>query len=306
MVAAGLLATADRRKGRPWVWLKKPPDLLPESLRIANFAGGKATIRSQGGAAAMQVQHHCQEKAMQVVYEDNHLIIIYKESGEIVQGDKTGDRPLSELVKDYLKEKYNKPGEAFLGVVHRLDRPVSGLVVFAKTSKSLTRLNKMFANGEVHKTYWAVVEKKGQGGEVSAHPSSCTEATAPADTWHTLTHWLVRNEKQNKSYAYEREKPQAKKAVLKYRVIGQGDRYTLLEVNLMTGRHHQIRCQLSAVGRPIKGDLKYGARRSNPDGSISLLSHKVEFVHPVSKTLISIVSPLPDDTLWRALAPREE
>jgi 23S rRNA pseudouridine1911/1915/1917 synthase len=223
---------------------------------------------------------------MKVVYEDNHIIIIYKESGEIVQGDKTGDRPLSELVKDYLKEKYNKPGEAFLGVVHRLDRPVSGLVVFAKTSKALTRLNKMFANGEVHKTYWAIVPNS------NAHIHEAPE---------TLTHWLVRNEKQNKSYAYDREKPNGKKAVLRYRIIARGDRYSLAEVTLLTGRHHQIRCQLSAVGLTIKGDLKYGAPRSNPDGSISLLSHKVEFIHPVSKQLISVVSPLPDDTLWSAL-----
>ncbi len=225
---------------------------------------------------------------MEVVYEDNHIIIVNKKSGEIVQGDKTGDRPLSDLVKDYIKEKYHKPGEVFLGVVHRLDRPVSGLVIFARTSKALTRLNKMFAEGDVHKTYWAIVSKRREDtGE-----------------WHTLEHWLVRNEKQNKSYAYDSEKSNAKKAILKYRVIGQGDNYSLVEVNLMTGRHHQIRCQLAKIGSPIKGDLKYGAPRSNPDGSISLLSRRADFIHPVSKERIVVEAPLPDDALWRALAPK--
>ena len=224
---------------------------------------------------------------MEVVYEDNHIIIVYKESGEIVQGDKTGDRPLSDIVKDYIKEKYQKPGAVFLGVVHRLDRPVSGLVVFARTSKALTRLNNMFRDGEVHKTYWAIVSKTEEGsGEMD-------------DSSHTLEHWLVRNEKQNKSYAYDHEVPNSKKAILKYRVIGHSDRYTLLEVNLLTGRHHQIRCQLAAMGCPIKGDLKYGAKRSNPDGSISLLSHRVEFIHPVSKERIVVESPLPNDPLWQ-------
>ncbi len=220
---------------------------------------------------------------MEVVYEDNHIIIVNKQSGEIVQGDKTGDRPLSELVKDYIKERYAKPGAVFLGVVHRLDRPVSGLVVFARTSKALTRLNKMFAEGEVHKTYWAIVKN------------------TPKQPEGTLENWLVRNEKQNKSYAYDKEKPGAKKAILKYKVIGQSDHYTLLEVQLMTGRHHQIRCQLAAMGCPIKGDLKYGAPRSNPDGSISLLSRRVEFVHPVSKEQICVEAPLPDDALWKAM-----
>ena len=219
---------------------------------------------------------------MEVVYEDNHIIIVNKQSGEIVQGDKTGDRPLSDIVKDYIKEKYQKPGAVFLGVVHRLDRPVSGLVVFARTSKALTRLNKMFAEGEVHKTYWALVKN------------------APQETEATLTHWLVRNEKQNKSYAYATEKPNAKKAILKYRLIGKSDNYSLLEVQLMTGRHHQIRCQLAAMGCPIKGDLKYGAPRSNHDGSISLLSRRIEFIHPVSKERITAEAPLPDDPLWQA------
>ena len=221
---------------------------------------------------------------MEVVYEDNHIIIVYKNSGEIVQGDKTGDEPLSETVKKYIKEKYQKPGNVFLGVVHRLDRPVSGLVTFAKTSKALTRLNKMFCDGEVHKTYWAITKD------------------APKESEGMLTDWLVRNEKQNKSYAYSHEVPNSKKAILEYKVIGHTDNYNLLEINLMTGRHHQIRCQLANMGCPIKGDLKYGAKRSNPDGSISLLSHHVELAHPVSKELISIDSPVPDDNLWKSLA----
>ena len=219
---------------------------------------------------------------MTVLYEDNHIIIVNKESGEIVQGDKTGDVPLSEIVKAWIKEKYNKPGNVFLGVVHRLDRPVSGVVVFAKTSKALARLNAMFAkHDEVRKTYWALTKKR------------------PEVEQGTLMHWLVRNEKQNKSYAYDAERPNSKKAILNYKVIGSTDRYTLIEVELLTGRHHQIRCQLAKIGCPIKGDLKYGAERSNPDGSISLLARKVEFVHPVSKELIMIEAPLPDDALWQ-------
>lgn len=220
---------------------------------------------------------------MNVVYEDNHIIIVYKESGEIVQGDKTGDVPLSDIVKDYIKEKYSKPGNVFLGVVHRLDRPVAGLVVFARTSKALSRLNEMFKNGQVKKTYWAVTQN------------------APEKDEATLTQWLVRNEKQNKSYAYDRERPNSKKAILDYKVIAHSDRYHLLEVHLHTGRHHQIRCQLAAMGCPIKGDLKYGASRSNPDGSISLLSHHIEFVHPVSKELISLTSALPHMEPWQTL-----
>ena len=222
---------------------------------------------------------------MEVVYEDNHIIIVNKRSGEIVQGDKTGDEPLSETVKAYIKEAYHKPGNVFLGVVHRLDRPVSGLVVFARTSKALSRLNEMFRVGDVHKTYWAIVKDK------------------PAVEEGTLTHWLVRNEKQNKSYAYDREVPRSKKAVLHYRLSGCTDRYSLLEIQLMTGRHHQIRCQLARMGCPIKGDLKYGAPRSNPDGSISLLARKVELVHPVSKEPVSVVAPVPDDNLWQAIQP---
>lgn len=219
------------------------------------------------------------------LYEDNHIIIVSKRSGEIVQGDKTGDEPLSETVKQYIKEKYHKPGNVFLGVVHRLDRPVWGLVVFAKTSKALTRLNKMFKEGQVHKTYWAI-----------------TKSAPPAEEG-VLTDWLVRNERQNKSYAHPQEVPNAKKAVLKYRVIAHSDRYHLIEVNLLTGRHHQIRCQLANMGCAIKGDLKYGAPRSNPDGSISLLARRITFVHPVSKENIVVEAPLPpNDKLWEALA----
>ena len=217
---------------------------------------------------------------MTVVYEDNHIIVVNKDSGEIVQGDKTGDTPLSDIVKEYIRRKYNKPGNVFLGVVHRLDRPVSGLVVFAKTSKALTRLNEMFRTGNVHKTYWAI-----------------TRNTPPQPSGR-LEQWIVRNEKQNKSYAYNHEKSGSKKAILEYTTIGTSDNYTLLEVRLMTGRHHQIRCQLAAMGCPIKGDLKYGARRSNPDGSISLMSHHVEFTHPVSKETISLTAPLPPHSLW--------
>lgn len=220
---------------------------------------------------------------MTVVYEDNHVIIVNKSSSEIVQGDKTGDKPLSETVKEYIKEAYAKPGNVFLGVVHRLDRPVSGLVLFARTSKALPRLNDMFRNGEVRKTYWAIVKD------------------APPQPSGTLEHWLVRNEKQNKSYAYDREVPNSKKAILDYRVIGSSDNYHLLEVNLKTGRHHQIRCQLAKMGCPIKGDLKYGAKRSNPDGSISLHARSISFTHPVSKQPIEAVAPVPEDNLWQSL-----
>ena len=220
---------------------------------------------------------------MQVVYEDNHIIIVYKQSGEIVQGDKTGDKPLSDTVKEWIKARYNKPGNVFLGVVHRLDRPVAGLVMFGKTSKATSRLNAMFRDGQVHKTYWAIVSGTPKADEA------------------TLDNWLVRNEKQNKSYAYDHEVPNSKHALLRYKVIARSDNYTLLAVDLLTGRHHQIRCQLAHAGMPIKGDLKYGARRSNPDGSISLLSHRMSFVHPVSKKTIDITSPVPDDNLWHAM-----
>ena len=217
---------------------------------------------------------------MTVLYEDNHIIVVNKAASEIVQGDKTGDIPLSETVKVYLKEKYQKPGNVFVGVTHRLDRPVSGLVVFAKTSKALSRLNEMFRVGDVHKVYWAIVKNE------------------PKQPEGELVHWLVRNEKQNKSYAYDREVKDAKKAMLKYRMIGRSDNYTLLEVELMTGRHHQIRCQLAKMGCPIKGDLKYGSARSNPDGSICLHARRISFVHPVSKLPIELEAPLPDGNLW--------
>jgi len=250
---------------------------------------------------------------MQVVYEDNHLIIIYKESGEIVQGDKTGDEPLSEVVKRYIKEKYAKPGAVFLGVAHRLDRPVAGLVVFARTSKALARLNAMFRDGQVHKTYWAIVEVKGEkrAGDGHSSPSSLLTPHSSLLTPHSslltshfslLEHWLVRNERQNKSYAYDHEVPGSKRAALRYRPLGRSERYELLEVQLLTGRHHQIRCQLAAAGFPIKGDLKYGARRSNPDGSISLLARRVEFIHPVSKKPLCVEAPLPSDKLWQAFS----
>ncbi len=219
---------------------------------------------------------------MEVIYEDNHLIAVNKTCSEIVQGDKTGDAPLSEIVAQWLKEKYNKPGNVFVGVAHRLDRPVSGLVLFAKTSKALSRLNEMFRLGEIKKTYWAIVKNKPQEPEAE------------------LIHYLVRNEKQNKSYAYDNEKPNAKKAILHYKVIAQSDNYFLLEIDLKTGRHHQIRCQLAKIGCPIKGDLKYGFPRSNPDGGISLHSRQANFIHPVSKQEIEIVAPVPDNNLWKA------
>ena len=221
---------------------------------------------------------------MKVVYEDNHLIIVHKSSGEIVQGDKTGDTPLSDIVGAYIKEKYDKPGNVFVGVVHRLDRPVAGLVVFARTSKALARLNKMFAEGQVHKTYWAIVQGRPQKEKAM------------------LTGWIVRNEKQNKSYLYDHEVPNSKKAMLSYEVLAASPRYSLLQVKLFTGRHHQIRCQLAAMGNPIRGDLKYGARRSNPDGSISLLARYVDFEHPVSHLNIHAEAPLPDENIWQELA----
>ena len=224
---------------------------------------------------------------MQVLYEDNHIIAVSKTCHEIVQGDKTGDTPLSDIIKAYIKEKYQKPGEVFLGVTHRLDRPTTGVVLFARTSKALTRLNKMFQSHEqIRKTYWAIVEKNDK---------------LLSDEAIRLEHYLWRNEKQNKSFVVKSGTKDAKRAVLSYKAIARGDRYTLLEINLETGRHHQIRCQLAAIGCPIKGDLKYGAKRSNPDGGISLHARKIEFVHPVSKQQLSIIAPVPDDALWHAL-----
>ena len=221
---------------------------------------------------------------MTVLYEDNHIIAVSKTCHEIVQGDKTGDTPLSETVKAYIKEKYNKPGEVFLGVTHRLDRPTTGVVLFARTSKALSRLNEMFKSHEkIQKTYWAIVQ------------------TPPPTPQGRLENYLWRNEKQNKSFVVKPGTKDAKYAALSYKVIAQNDRYTLLEINLETGRHHQIRCQLAALGCPIKGDLKYGAKRSNPDGGISLHARKIEFIHPVSKFPIEITAHVPEDALWNAL-----
>ncbi|MGN0233916.1 MAG: RluA family pseudouridine synthase [Bacteroidaceae bacterium] len=220
---------------------------------------------------------------MEVLYEDNHIIVVNKSPGEIVQGDKTGDEPLSEIVKRYLKDKYAKPGNVYLGVVHRLDRPVSGVVLFAKTSKSLPRLNRLFSTHQlVQKTYLAIV------------------CARPEQESGTLTHWLTRNEKSNTAKAYTKEVPGAKRATLDYKLIGTSDRYFLLEVHLHTGRHHQIRCQLAAIGCPIKGDLKYGAPRSNPDGSICLHAYDIKLEHPVSHQMLNIQAPLPQNRLWQS------
>ena len=220
---------------------------------------------------------------LQVLHKNNHLIVVNKRVGDIVQGDKTGDKPLSEVVKEYIKDKYNKPGEVFLGVVHRLDRPTTGIVVFARTSKALTRMNELFSNRETQKTYWAIVKNK---------PSN------PADT---LVHFLKRNEKNNTSKAHLKEVPDSKLASLEYKIIQELNNYFALEINLHTGRHHQIRAQLSAIGSPIKGDLKYGFDRSNPDGGIHLHARKLVFVHPVTKENIEIIAPTPDDVIWNAV-----
>lgn len=217
---------------------------------------------------------------MTVLYEDNHIIIINKSAGEIVQGDKTGDESLCDTVKRYLKEKYNKPGNVFLGLPHRLDRPVSGIVVLAKTGKALERLNDMFRNGSVRKIYWAITKER------------------PLQPEKELSGWIVRNERMNKSFVYTNEVKGSKHALLHYRRIGFSQNYNLLEVELKTGRHHQIRCQLAAMGCPIKGDLKYGAKRSNPDGSISLHARQIQFIHPVSKQQIDITAPVPKENLW--------
>jgi len=219
---------------------------------------------------------------LNVLYEDNHLIIVNKRAGDIVQGDKTGDIPLSEIVKEYLKEKYHKPGNVYLGVVHRLDRPTTGLVVFSKTSKALPRLNKLFANKEAKKTYWALVKN------------------APPKPQDTLIHWLKKNQKNNKSSAFTKELAGSKKAILHYKTLKKLDTYYLLEIELETGRHHQIRSQLASIGCPVKGDLKYGFDRSNPDGSISLHARQLEFEHPVKNEVMTIVAPLPEDALWNA------
>ena len=228
---------------------------------------------------------------MVILYEDNHIIAVSKTCHEIVQGDKTGDRPLSEIVKAYIKEKYNKPGEVFLGVPHRLDRPTTGVVLFARTSKALARLNEMFKSHEkITKTYWAIIPRSNSVPIVNGNNEVVR-----------LDNYLLRNEKQNKSFVVKPGTKDAKHAVLSYKIIANSDRYTLLEINLETGRHHQIRCQLAAIGCPIKGDLKYGAKRSNPDGGISLHARKIEFIHPVSKQFISIIAPVPEDGLWQTL-----
>ncbi|MFD2550746.1 RluA family pseudouridine synthase [Bizionia sediminis] len=219
---------------------------------------------------------------LQVLYEDNHLIVVNKRAGDIVQGDKTGDKPLSDVVKAYLKATYNKPGNVFLGVVHRLDRPTTGVVLFAKTSKALPRLNKLFADKKAHKTYWALVKNK------------------PPKSADTLVHWLRKNPKNNKSTAFTKESADSKKAILHYRILKQLESYYLIEITLETGRHHQIRTQLASIGCPIKGDLKYGFKRSNPDGSISLHARHLEFIHPVAKTSIHITAPLPNNAVWNA------
>jgi 23S rRNA pseudouridine1911/1915/1917 synthase len=219
---------------------------------------------------------------LQVLFEDNHIIIINKRAGDIVQGDKTGDKPLSEVVKEYIKEKYNKPGNVYLGVVHRLDRPTTGLVIFAKTSKVLPRLNALFVTKDINKTYWAIVKN------------------APAKTEDTLVNWLKKNPKNNKSTAYTKEISDSKKAILHYKLLKKLDNYYLLEVNLETGRHHQIRSQLANIGSPIKGDLKYGFDRSNPDGSIHLHARHITFTHPVKNDIVSITANLPNDAIWDA------
>lgn len=230
----------------------------------------------------MSAKTHSNTNNLQVLYEDNHLIIVNKRSGDIVQGDKTGDVPLSEIVKEYIKEKYNKPGNVYLGVVHRLDRPTSGIVAFAKTSKALSRLNALFSKRETTKTYWALVKN------------------TPPKSQDTLIHWLRKNPKNNKSTAFNSETTDSKKAVLHYKLLKQLDSYYLLEIALETGRHHQIRVQLASIGCPIKGDLKYGFNRSNTDGSINLHARSLEFVHPVKKESLKIVANPPEDTLWNA------
>jgi 23S rRNA pseudouridine1911/1915/1917 synthase len=220
---------------------------------------------------------------IQILHEDNHIIVVNKRVGDIVQGDKTGDKPLSDIVKEYIKDKYNKPGDVFLGVVHRLDRPTTGIVVFARTSKALTRMNELFSNRETKKTYWAVVKNK------------------PLKSEDKLVHFLKRNEKNNTSKAHIKEVPESKMASLDYTIIKSLNNYYALEINLYTGRHHQIRAQLSAIGSPIKGDLKYGFDRSNTDGGIHLHARKLMFIHPVTKENITIIAPTPDDVIWNAV-----
>jgi len=219
--------------------------------------------------------------SQRILYEDNHLIVVNKLPSEIVQGDKTGDKPLSEEVKYYLKKKYNKPGNVFTGVIHRLDRPVSGIVVFAKTGKALSRMNELIKNRKIKKTYWAIVKNK------------------PKEKEAVLTHFLLRNEKRNKSFVSNKKQENSKEAILTYRLMTSSKDYHLLEIDLQTGRHHQIRAQLAAIGCPIKGDLKYGFSRSNKDASISLHARSVSFIHPVKKEQLTILAGPPDDVLWK-------
>lgn len=226
---------------------------------------------------------HSHKNNLKILFEDNHLIVVNKRCGDLVQGDRTGDKPLSEIVKSYIKEKYNKPGNVYLGVVHRLDRPTSGVIIFSKTSKALSRLNRLFAKDEVTKTYWALVKN------------------SPQKDQDTLIHYLVRNPKNNKSYAHTKEVKNSKKAILSYKIRQELDNYYLLEINLETGRHHQIRCQLAAIGCPIKGDLKYGFPRSNKDGGISLHARSIRFIHPVKKESISISAPTPTTPIWKSI-----
>lgn len=267
-------------------WCKKIPlrrgGTVEDVANIATFLA--SDMSSYVSGQVIQVDGGMNMIIWRLIYEDNHIIAVDKTCREIVQGDKTGDKPLSEMLKVWLKEKYRKPGNVFVGVTHRLDRPVSGVVIFAKTSKALSRLNEMFRVGEVRKTYWAIVKNR------------------PPQDEGELVDWLVRNEKQNKSYAYDTERSNAKKAVLRYKLIAHSDHYYLLEIDLKTGRHHQIRCQLAKMGCPIKGDLKYGFDRSNKDGGISLHARSAEFIHPVSKENVRIVAPVPDDNLWKALS----
>jgi 23S rRNA pseudouridine1911/1915/1917 synthase len=223
---------------------------------------------------------HSTKEHLEVLFEDNHIIIVNKKAGDITQGDKTGDKPLSDVVKEYVKDKYNKPGNVFIGTVHRLDRPTSGIIIFARTSKALERLNKMLRNKTIHKTYWAIVKKN------------------PKKEKDTLVNFLKKDPKKNKSFVHKKEIEGSKKAILHYKIIKKLDHYFLLEIDLETGRHHQIRTQLSFIGSPIKGDLKYGFDRSNKDGSISLHARKIDFVHPVSKENISIIAPTPNDAIW--------
>tara|TARA_R110002073_G_scaffold89852_6_gene212526 strand:- start:44299 stop:44985 length:687 start_codon:yes stop_codon:yes gene_type:complete len=225
---------------------------------------------------------HSNKNNLQVLFEDNHIVIVNKRAGDIVQGDKTGDKPLSDVVKEYIKDKYNKPGEVFLGVVHRLDRPTTGVIIFARTSKALERLNKMLREKSIHKTYWAVVKE---------HPKK---------EQATLINYLKKNPKNNKSTVYNQEIEGSKKAILHFQAVKKLDNYSLLEIDLETGRHHQIRAQLSAIGSPIKGDLKYGFPRSNKDGSIHLHARKIEFIHPVSKEKVTVLAPIPDEVIWKA------